>query len=385
VSADVSGFYTEDHESFRAVVREFMTREVEPSLDRWERQGFIDRELWTVAGKQGLLGTAFPAEYGGGGDPDWRYRCVFMDEAGRINCSSLNTAFQATDDLVGPYLLELATPEQMQRWMPLLSSGEWIAALAMTEPGAGSDLRGIRTTAVRDGDAWVLNGSKTFISNAIQADLALVFARTEDVGGRAGFSLLVVEEGMPGFTRGRKLEKVGMHAQDTGELFFTDVRVPAANLLGEAGAGFRYLMERLPKERMGIAWFGLANAEAVFDATVAYVKERTAFGSPVASFQNTKFELAEMRTKIDVTWPFLRQCALLLNEGRLTATEAAKAKWWATDLQTAVIDACLQLHGGYGYMDEYPVSKAWRDSRVQSIYGGTNEIMKEIIGRAMGL
>ncbi|MGY5882706.1 acyl-CoA dehydrogenase family protein [Modestobacter lacusdianchii] len=376
--------YEPEHEDFRQSVRAFLEKEVAPFHDDWERAGIVPRELWTAAGAQGLLGIEMPQEHGGGGLRDFRWSCVLSEELTRIGASGVG--FGLHNDVVGPYLRDLATDEQQQRWLPGFCAGELITAIAMTEPGAGSDLQGIATTARRDGDDWVLSGSKTFITNGVNADLVVVVARTDaDVPASRGLSLLVVERGMPGFTRGRNLDKVGLKAQDTAELFFDDVRVPAANLLGTEGRGFAHLMENLPQERLHIAVSAVASAETVLALTVEYVTSRTAFGRPIGSFQHSRFLLAELQTEVTIARTFVDECVRQLGTGDLTATDAAMAKWWTTELQHKVADRCLQLHGGYGYMSEYRVSKAWRDSRVQSIYGGTNEIMKEIIGRSMGL
>jgi long-chain-acyl-CoA dehydrogenase len=304
-----------------------------------------------------------------------------MEELARAGAASLASSFSLQDNIIIPYVKDLGTEEQKQRWLTGMASGQLIGAIAMTEPGAGSDLQGLRTTAVRDGGEWVVNGQKTFITSGINADFVIVVARTEPGAGARGFSLIVVETGTPGFTRGRKLDKIGLHAQDTAELFFADVRVPAANVLGTEGRGFMHLMERLPLERLAIATAGLASAQAVFTETTRYCFERKAFGRPIGDLQNTRFQLAEMSTELDVTRAYHDAAVLALNAGRLSAVDAAKAKWWATELQKRVIDRCLQLHGGYGYMLEYPVARAFIDSRIQTIYGGTTEIMKEIIGR----
>lgn len=376
--------YDADHAAFRDAVREFIEREVTPYQRQWEDDHLIPRDVWIAAGKQGLLGIGVPEEYGGGGQTDWRYRCVIMDEMARAGAASLNSGFGLNDDIVAPYLLDLGTDEQKSRWLPPFCRGELITAIAMTEPGAGSDLQGIRTTAVPDGDGWLLSGAKTFITNGIQADLVIVAARTDpDVGGAKGMSLLVVEEGMPGFSRGRRLDKIGLQGQDTAELFFDEVRVPKTNLLGVEGAGFQHLMERLPKERLSIAYFGQAVAEAALTWTLAYCRERTAFGGPLANLPTMRHRLAEIATEVEVTRAYVDRCVRALNAGRLTATDAAKAKWWVTELQNRTVDACLQLYGGYGYMLDYPIARAWLDARVQTIYGGTTEIMKEIIGREL--
>ncbi|MEW2502609.1 acyl-CoA dehydrogenase family protein [Amycolatopsis sp. NPDC047767] len=373
--------FTADHEAYRELVREFTAREVVPNLDRWDADRLIDREVWRAAGKQGVIGLAVPEEHGGAGQPDYRYRVVVAEELARVGAASLHSSFGLQDDIIIPYVQDLGTDEQRRKWLPGMASGELIGAIAMTEPGAGSDLQGVRTTAVRDGGEWVLNGQKTFITSGINADFVIVVARTDPAAGSRGFSLIVVENGTPGFTRGRKLDKVGLHAQDTAELFFEDVRVPAANLLGTEGRGFAHLMERLPRERMSIAVGSLASVDAVFAETREYCFSRKAFGKPIGDFQNTRFVLAEIATERDVTAAYLDACVHELNAGSLSAVDAAKAKWWASELQKRVIDRCVQLHGGYGYMLEYPVARAFVDSRIQTIYGGTTEIMKEIIGR----
>jgi alkylation response protein AidB-like acyl-CoA dehydrogenase len=376
--------YEPDHDDFRASVRAFLDTTVAPFHDEWERAGIVPREVWTAAGEQGLLGIDMDERYGGGGVRDFRYNAVLDEELTRIGASGVGFALH--NDVVGPYLRDLATDEQKQRWLPRFCTGELITAIAMTEPGTGSDLQGIATRARRDGGDWVLNGAKTFITNGINADLVIVVARTDpDVPASRGTSLLVVERDMPGFSRGRNLAKVGLKAQDTAELFFTDVRVPAANLLGTENGGFGHLMMNLPQERLSIAVGAVASAETVLAQTVEYVTSRTAFGRTVGSFQNTRFVLAELQTEVTIARTFLDECMRQLDSGELSATDAAMAKFWTTELQNKVADRCLQLHGGYGYMDEYPVSKAWRDARVQSIYGGTNEIMREIVGRSMGL
>ena len=372
-----SDLFDEDHEAFRVTVREFVKRQVEPNLTRWDTERLIDRGTWLAAGKQGLLGLAVPAEYGGPGETDYRFRVILQLEIARAGAAALQSGFSTNDDIVLNYLLRHASEEQKRRWLPGFVTGETIGAIAMTEPEAGSDLRGIATTAVRDGEEWVISGSKTFITSGILADLVIVFAKTGD----RGFSLFVVEDGTPGFSRGRKLDKMGLHAQDTAELNFDDARVPDANRLGEVGRGLDYLKQSLPLERLGIAIAGQASAEAVLEWTLAYVRQRKAFGKRVADFQAVSFKLAELRTAIEVSRAYVDRCVREWNSGTLTAVDAAKAKYWATELQDQVVDAGVQLHGGYGYMMEYPVAKAYIDARVQRIYGGTNEIMKEIIQR----
>jgi alkylation response protein AidB-like acyl-CoA dehydrogenase len=373
--------YESDHEAFREIVQAYITREVTPNQERWEAQRNVDRQAWLAAGKQALIGLPIPERFGGAGTDDFRFRCVVMEELAKVGATSLSLGFGLQDDIATPYLIDLGTEEQKTRWLPPMASGEAIGAIAMTEPGAGSDLQGMRTTAVRDGDDWVLNGGKTFITNGINSDLVIVAARTNEDAGSRGISLLVVERGMSGFSRGRKLDKIGLHAQDTAELFFDDVRVPAANLLGREGGGFVHLMERLPRERMSIAMLALTSARAALGWTVDYTTQRTAFGQPLAAFQNTAFELATAVTEVDVLEAYLDKAVLALNAGELTAVDAAKAKLWATEVQNRVLDRCLQLFGGYGYMAEYPIARAFTDARVQTIYGGTSEIMKTIIAR----
>ncbi|MCW2611132.1 MAG: hypothetical protein QOC93_1314 [Actinomycetota bacterium] len=375
--------YGEEHTAFRDLARSFAEKHIVPHHDRWEREGIVDRELWTRAGEAGLLGTDIPVEYGGGGQLDFRFNAVLDEELVRVGASGVG--FGLHNDVVGPYLRELSTEEQKQRWLPGFCSGEIITAIAMSEPAAGSDLAGIKTVARRDGDSYVLNGSKTFITNGIHADLVIVVAKTDPDKGAHGISLLIVERGMAGFERGRNLDKVGLKAQDTAELFFDDVRIPAENLLGAQDQGFYHLMQMLPQERLSIAVAAVAACEKMVEMTVDYVKGRTAFGRPVGSFQNTRFTMAELATETTIARTFVNHCVAEHLEGRLTVSDAAMAKWWTTELQNKVADRCLQMHGGYGYMSEYPISKAWRDSRVQSIYGGSTEIMKEIVGRFMGL
>ncbi|MEV0444833.1 acyl-CoA dehydrogenase family protein [Streptomyces spectabilis] len=370
-----------EHDAFRETVRTFLAKEVLPHYERWESDGIVSRDAWRAAGKQGLLGIAVPEEHGGGGNGDFRYAAVLAEEFTRAGAAGL--AIGLHNDIIGPYLTGLATEEQRRRWLPGFCDGSLIGAIAMTEPGAGSDLQGIRTSAEDRGDHWLLNGSKTFISNGILADLVIVVARTTPEGGAHGLSLLVVERGMPGFERGRNLDKIGQKAQDTAELFFHDVRVPKENLLGELNGAFVHLMTNLAQERMAIAVAGIAAAEHLLEITKAYVKEREAFGRPLSRLQHIRFEIAEMATECAVTRTFLDRCIVDHSNGQLDAVHASMAKWWATELQKRVADRCLQLHGGYGYMTEYRVAKAFTDGRIQTIYGGTTEIMKEIIGRAL--
>jgi alkylation response protein AidB-like acyl-CoA dehydrogenase len=378
-----SALYEAEHDAFRAMVRDFLAKEVVPHHGAWAEAGIVDRSVWLKAGEQGLLGMDVPEEYGGGGVKDFRYNAILAAEVSRVGASGLG--FGLHNDVVAPYLIDLCTDEQKARWLPGFVKGQIITAIAMTEPGAGSDLQGLQTTARRDGDEWVLNGSKTFITNGINADLVIVVARTDPDAGARGFSLLVVERGMPGFERGRNLDKIGLKAQDTAELFFDDVRVPAANLLGTEGHGFFHLMNNLPQERLSIAAVAVAASRLILDLTVDYCKSRTAFGRPIGKFQNTRFELAEMHTEVTIAETYLEKAILEHNAGRFTVEDAAMAKWWTTELQKRVVDRCLQLHGGYGYMLEYPVARAYLDSRIQTIYGGTTEIMKEIVGRSLGV
>ncbi len=377
--------FDDDHNAFRSSVRQFIERHVRAEYDRWEAEGLVDRELWRKAGAAGFLGMSVPAEYGGGDVDDFRYNAVLVEEFARIGAPSLSSGFGLHNDVVAPYLQDLANEEQKKRWLPGFCSGDLVTAIAMTEPGAGSDLKAVRTTARRDGDSYVIEGQKTFITNGIHSDLVIVVAKTDPAAGARGISLIAVERGTEGFRRGRKLAKAGMHSQDTAELYFDAARVPAENLLGEEGQGFAYLMRNLPQERMSIAVVAVAASRAAFDWTVEYCHARKAFGSQIGSFQNSRFRLAEMATEIELSQTYLDRCIRELNRGTLSAVDAAKAKWWTTEMQKRVMDTCLQLHGGYGYMDEYPISKAYVDSRIQTIYGGTTEIMKEIVGRTMGL
>jgi alkylation response protein AidB-like acyl-CoA dehydrogenase len=373
--------YESDHEAYRETVREFLSREVVPHQDDWDRDHWIDREVFARAAKAGIYALQVDETYGGAGEHDYRYRMVVSEEIARINALSFGLTISLQDDLVLHYLLDLTNDEQKQRWLPGFAAGEVIGALAMTEPGAGSDLKGIRTTARKDGDRWILNGQKTFISSGIMSDLVVVAARTNAGGDSGAFSLFVVERDTPGFVRGRQLEKIGLPGQDTSELFFNDAIVPAANLLGEEGRGLPYLMSHLPRERLGVSAKAMATTRAIFELTCNYCRDRTAFGQPLTSNQHVRFELAEMATEIDVAEAYVDKSVMAYNAGELTPIDAAKGKWFVSELQKRVVDRCLQLHGGYGYMAEYPVARAFVDTRVQTIYGGTTEIMKEIIGR----
>ena len=374
-----------DHDLLRATAREFVEREMVPNVAKWEEQGIVDRDLFSKAGQAGLLGMAIPEEYGGGGVDDFRFNTVIVEEIVRADAIASGMCITLHNDVVLPYFLRLANEEQRRRWFPGLVSGELMTAIAMTEPGAGSDLAGIRTSAIRHGDHYVVNGSKTFITNGINAELIVTAVKTNPEERHSGISLLVIEEGMEGFTRGRNLDKIGLHAQDTAELFFTDVPVPVDNLLGEEGMGFIYLMENLPQERLGLAVGAMAHAQVAFDWTLEYVKERRAFERPIGSFQTIKHALAEIRTELDIGQTYVDSQIMAHVRGELTAEDAAKSKWWVSDLENRVIDRCLQMFGGWGYMEEYPIARAYRDARVSRIYGGTNEIMKEIIGRSLGL
>jgi alkylation response protein AidB-like acyl-CoA dehydrogenase len=375
--------YGAEHEAFRDLCREFLTREAAPHSDEWEKAGIVDREIWRKAGAAGLLGMDVDEEYGGGGQRDFRFNAVLVEEI--IAAGATGLGFGLHNDVVAPYLTELTADEQRKRWLPGFCSGDLITAIAMSEPGAGSDLAGVRTAAVRDGDTYVINGQKTFITNGEHADLVIVVAKTDPAQGAHGISLFAVERGTPGFTRGRRLEKVGLKANDTAELFFDDCRIPADHLIGQENGGFYHLMANLPRERLSIAVSAVAAAEHILALTLDYARSRQAFGRAIGSFQHNRFLLAELDTEVTIARTFVNHCIVEYNAGRLSVVDAAKAKWWTTELQTKVADRCVQLHGGYGYMLEYPVAKAWLNSRVQTIYGGTTEIMKEIIGRGLGL
>jgi long-chain-acyl-CoA dehydrogenase len=374
-----------EHDDFRASFRRFLEREIVPRFEDWERAGIVDRDAYAAAGKHGFLGMAIPEEYGGAGVEDYRFNVVVGEEVQRAGVGGFGLGVTLHNDICLPYFLAYANGEQRARWLPGIASGELITAIAMTEPAIGSDLAGMKASAKRDGDHYVVNGTKTFITNGINADLVITAVKTDPTQKHRGISLVVIERGMEGFERGRNLEKVGQHSQDTAELFFNDVRVPVTNRLGEEGRGFFQLTANLAQERLSIAIAGVAAATAALGWTLDYVNERTMFGQTLGAFQNTRFALGEMATEIDIAQTYLDRCVLALNEGELPAEDAAKAKWWCTELQGRVTDRCLQLHGGYGYMTEYPISRAWADARVTRIYGGANEIMKEIVARSMGL
>ncbi|GAA4983764.1 acyl-CoA dehydrogenase family protein [Yinghuangia aomiensis] len=377
--------FTEDHEAFRGLVRDFVAKEIAPYYSDWEHAGRTPRSVFEMLGAIGVFGIAIPEEYGGAGQRDYRYNVVLQEEAARalVTMSTVRTQL----DVIHPYFLEYADSEQRARWFPGLAAGTLLTAIAMTEPGTGSDLAGIRTTAVRDGDHYVLNGAKTFITGGLLADLVIVVARTskDPDNRRAGLTLLVVEDGMPGFTRGRVLDKMGNKVQDTVELAFDDVRVPVANRLGQEGAAFGYLGHNLSQERLTVAVGSVAQARAALDATIAYVKERKAFGTPVASFQNTKFELAAVAAEIEAAQTMLDRAVVELVDGELSSADAAKTKLFCTEVQARAVDRCLQLFGGYGYMMEYPIARLFTDARVARIYGGTSEVMKVIIAKSLGL
>jgi alkylation response protein AidB-like acyl-CoA dehydrogenase len=373
------------HEQFRASFRTFVAKEMTPHYLEWEAAGLAPRELFAAAGANGFLGMAVPEEHGGGGVDDFRFNVVIAEELARAGIGGAGLGLTLHNDITTPYFLTYCTPEQQARWLPGIAAGELITAVAMTEPGIGSDLASMSTTAIRDGDHYLVNGSKTFITNGINADLVITAVKTDPSQRHKGMSLVVIERGMPGFERGRNLDKVGLHSQDTAELFFHDVAVPVENRLGEEGEGFRYLVSNLAQERLSIAITGVAAARQAVAWTLEYVKERKAFGQPIGSFQNTKFVLAELQTEVEVAQAYIDRCVEALNDGVLTPDEAAMAKWWCTELQKRAADRCVQLFGGYGYMTEYPIARAYADARVTTIYGGTTEIMKEIISRSMGL
>ena len=374
--------FSPEHETFRDSVRRFFQQEVAPHDERWQEQGYADKSVWRKAGENGFLCPSMPAEYGGAG-ADKLYSVVLMEEQARANCSSLG--FGLHSEIVAPYLLAYGSEALKRKYLPKMASGEMVSAIAMSEPGAGSDLQAIKTTAVRKKDLFLVSGSKTFITNGWNCDVVIVVAKTDPAKGAKGTSLLVVDTSMKGFTKGKRLKKMGLKGQDTAELFFDGVEVPAENLLGQENNGFIYLMQELPWERLQIAIAAVAKMEAAIEWTKAYVSERKAFGKPVSGFQNTRFKLAELATETQVARVFVDRCIELILEKELKAETAAMAKYWTTDLECKVIDECLQLHGGYGYMWEFPIARAYVDARVQRIYGGTNEIMKEVISRSLGL
>ncbi|MEV6287467.1 acyl-CoA dehydrogenase family protein [Kribbella sp. NPDC051770] len=376
--------FGEDHHAFRASAKEFCDRSLVPRMEQFLEEKTIDRAVWLEAGKQGFLGLDVPEEYGGSSVGDYRFNAVFAEEVSKVS-ASLSSCFGIHYDCAAPYLVDLGTEEQKQRWLPKFSSGELVAAIGMTEPSGGSDLAGLKTSAKKVDGGWVLNGSKTFITNGDMADLTVTAARTDPSKGAKGITLFAVEEGMDGFARGRKLDKVGQTESGTSELFFEDVFVPDENVLGEVDRGFIHMMERLAQERVGAAVSNIAHAVQILDETIEYVKQRKAFGQPVGSFQYNKFLIAELVTKAEVTQAYVDNAIVAHDEDRLSAVDAAKTKWWSAQVQNEILDACVQLHGGYGYMNEYRVARAWRDARVTKIWAGSNEIMKELIGRDLGL
>ncbi|MFJ9376662.1 acyl-CoA dehydrogenase family protein [Streptomyces sp. NPDC101455] len=375
--------FTEEHEQFRETARSYYLRECAPYAEQWERDGQVSRAAWAAAGKAGLIGWQFPEEYGGQGIWDFRYNAIMAEEMAATSSVGIGLGLQ--NDVIPPYLTHLTTPEQKARWLPGVTSGETICALALSEPAAGSDLKAIRTTARRDGDEWVIDGSKTFITNGILADLVVVACKTDPDAGHKGISLIVVERDAEGFERGRKLDKVGMKAQDTAELFFHEVRVPAENLIGQENRGFYHMMGNLPTERLAIAVSSLAAAERAYELALDYAKTRTAFGQPIGEFQANRFALAEIKARLGAARVYVDGCIMALFQGELTPEEAAAAKYWTSETCWQVIDRCMQLFGGYGYVNEYEIARIWRDSRVQRVFGGTSEIMLEIIGRSLGL
>lgn len=375
--------FTEDHEAFRSSARAYFERECAPHAQRWERDGVVDRAAWLAAGKAGLLGWQFPERFGGQGLRDFRYNAIMAEEM--VASGSVGIGLGLQNDVLPPYLDELTTEEQKARWLPGVVSGETVCAVAMSEPGAGSDLSAIATTARRDGESWVINGAKTFITNGLLADLVVVACKTDPAAGRRGISLIVVERGAEGFERGRPLDKVGLKSQDTAELFFRDVRVPLDNLIGQEGRGFHHMMRNLPTERLAIAVSSLAGAQRAFALTLEYAKSRTAFGQPIGTFQANRFALAEIRAKLNAAQVYLDGCIMALVEADLDADEAAAAKYWTTETAWQIIDRCMQLYGGYGYVNEYEIARLWRDNRIHRVFGGTSEIMLEIVGRSLGL
>ena len=377
--------YDAEHLAFGESFRSFVAKEIAPHYLEWEASGIAPRDLYAAAGRHGFLGMSIPERFGGGGINDFRFNAVIAEELASAGIGGAGLGITLHNDITTPYFTDIANDEQKLRWLPGIASGELITAIAMTEPGTGSDLAGISTTAKRDGDVYVVNGSKTFITNGINSDLVIVAVKTDPEARHAGMTLLVVERGTEGFERGRNLDKIGMHSQDTAELFFSDARIPVVNRLGDEGQAFRYLTSNLAQERLSIAVTGVATARAAVQWTVDYVTERRAFGSTIGAFQNTKFVLAEQKTAVEVAQAYVDKCILALNAGELTAADASAAKFWCTELQKKVVDACLQLFGGYGYMSEYPIARAYADARVTTIYGGTTEVMKTIVAKDMGL
>lgn len=379
--------YDEDHEAFRSSVKEFVDRTLVPRAESMIAEHSIPREVWLEAGKQGFFGLTIPEEFGGAGIDDYRFNAVLAEELAKFNVA-VSSCFGIHADITAPYIVALGTEEQKQRWLPQVATGEKILSIGMTEPNGGSDLAALKSSAVKADDGsgdWIINGSKTFITNGHQCDLAVVAIRTDPSKGAKGISLFVLEKEDEGFTKGKPLDKVGQPESDTSELFFDNVRVPADRLLGPEGMGFISMMQKLPQERLGNAVGCVAHAAQILGETIEYTKERKAFGQPIGSFQHNKFKIAELVTSIEVAQAYVDDCVAAHAEGKLSAVDAAKAKWWAAETQSKVLDECVQLHGGYGYMNEYRVARAWRDARINKIWAGTNEIMKELIGRDLGL
>mgnify|MGYP000200371925 FL=1 len=376
--------YSEDHEAFRSSVREFLERSVIPDVEKHAADKALPREFWLEAGKQGFLGLEIPEEYGGMEAGDYRFNAVLLEEMSHVN-AALSACLGIHADITAPYIVAMGTEEQKQRWLPGAASGEILLAIGMTEPSGGSDLAALKTSAVKDGDDWVINGSKTFITNGYSADLVITAVRTDPEKGARGISLFAIPADAPGFSRGRKLDKVGQDESDTAELFFEDVRLSEDHVLGELGGGFIAMMQKLPQERLGCAISNVAHAKQILAETIQYTKDRKAFGAPIGTFQHNKFLLAELVTSIEVTESYIDTCVIAHDKGELTPVDAAKAKWWSSQVQNDVLDHCVQLHGGYGFMNEYRVARAWRDARVSKIWAGSNEIMKELIGRDLGL
>ncbi|MBK5110197.1 MAG: acyl-CoA dehydrogenase family protein [Thermoleophilia bacterium] len=377
--------FAPEHDDFRDSVRRFIAEEISPNFERWEEEGSVPRELFARAGEKNMLAMSVEEQYGGLGIDDYRFNQVIVEEGSYAGVTGSILGITLHNDICLPYFEEYCNEEQRERWLPGIVDGSLITAVAMTEPGIGSDLASMSTKAIRDGDHYVVDGSKTFITNGINADLIIAAVKTDPKEKHRGMSLMIIERGMEGFERGRNLDKVGMHSQDTAELFFNEVPVPTANLLGNEGEGFKYLVFNLAQERLGIAVAAVAAAQAALDWTLEYVKERTAFGKPIGSFQNSRFKLAEIKTEVDIGTVYIDRCVSALNAGTLSVEDAAAAKWWTTEMAGRAIDQCVQLHGGYGYMLEYPIARAWADNRVTRIYGGTTEIMKEIVGRSLGV
>ena len=377
--------FDDDHDLFRESVRGWVESEFSPNHESWEKAGVVPKSIFRQAGELGFLGMAVPEEFGGGGVDDFRFNSILAEEFARAGVASSGLGIQLHNDICLPYFLEGATDEQKARWLPGCCTGEHICAIAMTEPGVGSDLAGMSTSALRDGDDYVVNGAKTFITNGINSTLVITALKTDPTQKHRGMSVLVIEDGTDGFERGRNLEKVGLKSQDTAELFFSDARVPVANRLGDEGTGFFTLVRNLPQERLSIAVSAVAQARAALDWTLDYAKERTAFGQPIGGFQYNRFKLAEMDTEIEIAQTYVDAQIMALNAKQLTAEDAARSKWWTTELQKRVADTCLQMFGGYGYMLEYPIARQYLDARIQTIYGGTTQIMLEIIGRSLGV